>query len=242
MPIMISDVRTRLDEPETAALDKAVCQAGLTVGQVLQAAVVKRSVDARKQKEIRWVSSVRLTVQGDEEALVRRLTEKLGANRVRFWKEQPLCFATGTRQAEHPPVIAGFGPAGMFAALVLAEHGYRPIVLERGPAVEKRVQAVQRFWNGGAFSPEANVQFGEGGAGTFTDGKLTTRISDSRCAYVLKRFAEFGAPQEILTKAKPHIGTDLLRDVVRNIREQILACGGQVLFDTQVTDLQIKNG
>ena len=241
MPVVISGIRTRLDESEEAAVEKALHKAGMTANQVTQAFVVKRSVDARKQREISWVSSVQFTIHGNEEKLAARLANKFGDNRIKLWKEKPLAFEFGVKKLEHPVAIAGFGPAGIFAALVLAEQGYRPLVFERGPAIEKRIAAVQEFWNGGVFEAKSNVQFGEGGAGTFSDGKLTTRISDNRCAYVLKRFAEFGAPPEIMKKAKPHIGTDLLRGVVRNMRERILACGGKILFDTQVTGLVLKN-
>lgn len=124
-----------------------------------------------------------------------------------------------TEKAEGKVVIAGFGPAGMFAGLALAEQGYRPIILERGSSMEKRTASVQKFWLTGELDTNCNVQFGEGGAGTFSDGKLTTRIKDPLCRYVLERFVDFGAPKEILTKAKPHIGTDNLRNIVTAIRK-----------------------
>ncbi len=242
MPIILSSLRTRLEETEQAAIEKAIAQLEIQKSTVLRATVIKRSLDARKRNEITWVSSVRLELDGDEEKIARRATVRLGENRVKYHKEEALVFPKGSIRQTAPIVVVGFGPAGMFAALTLVEQGYRVIVLERGPAVEERVEAVECFWRGGEFSATANVQFGEGGAGTFSDGKLTTRISDSRCDYVLRRFVEFGAPEEILSKAKPHVGTDRLRAVVRNLRERILALGGEILFDTKLIGLKQKNG
>ncbi len=242
MPLLISGIRTGLCETEQDVIDHAIHLLGSEQGMVRSASLNKRSLDARRKDHITWVSSVRLELEKNEEQLAARLADRLGTDRVKYWKEEPLCFCKGTQRMKHAPVVAGFGPAGMFAALVLAEQGYRPVILERGPAMEERVASVSRFWQEGVFSPEANVQFGEGGAGTFSDGKLTTRISDSRCDYVLRRLVEFGAPDEILVRAKPHIGTDLLRGVVRNLRERVLALGGQIQFETKLTGLKQNGG
>ena len=135
------------------------------------------------------------------------------------------------------PVIVGFGPCGMFAALVLAQQGYRPIVLERGGRVEERVAAVEKFWADGVLDPECNVQFGEGGAGTFSDGKLTTGIKDPRIRFVLESFVKAGADEDILYEHMPHIGTDVLRKVVRNLRQEIIGLGGEIRFGARVTGL-----
>ena len=140
------------------------------------------------------------------------------------------------------PVIIGMGPAGLFAGLFLARNGYKPIVLERGDDVETRTAKINEFWNGGMLDTESNVQFGEGGAGTFSDGKLTTLINDRRCHTVLEEFVRAGAPEEILYKNKPHIGTDLLKSVVKNIRQEIIENGGEVRFRAKVTDFVIKDG
>ena len=139
------------------------------------------------------------------------------------------------------PVVVGFGPGGMFAALILAQAGYRPIVLERGQRIEERTETVKRFWNEGTLNPHSNVQFGEGGAGTFSDGKLTTGTKDIRIAKVLEELAEAGAPEDIRYKQKPHVGTDILREVVKNIREEIIALGGEVRFDSQVCGMQFED-
>ena len=150
--------------------------------------------------------------------------------------------AAKTRVLEHRPIVVGFGPAGMFAALILAQAGLRPLVLERGQDVDARTAAVERFWQDGVLNVQSNVQFGEGGAGTFSDGKLTTGIKDVRIRKVLEEFVAAGAPEDILYKQKPHIGTDILRVVVKNIREEIKRLGGEVRFHTLVEDLCIDDG
>ena len=133
--------------------------------------------------------------------------------------------------------MVGMGPAGMFCALVLAENGYSPIIIDRGDSIADRTKALEKFISKGQLDVESNIQFGAGGAGTFSDGKLTTRINDSMCNYVLTRFVEFGAPSEILTKSKPHIGTDILTVVVRNILDRIEQLGGTVIYRCRMDDI-----
>ena len=231
--IVLSNLRLELDEPVQAVFARAWRALGLPP-DAGRAQLVKRSLDARRG-DLHFVCSVGICCEG-EDALAARCP---GAT-VR--REQPLPLERGEAPLPHRPVVAGFGPAGMFAALLLARCGFRPIVLERGEPVEQRVQAVRRFWQGGALQPESNVQFGEGGAGTFSDGKLTTRIHDARCGYVLQELAAHGAPEEILWQAKPHIGTDRLRAVVRAIRQEILQLGGEVYFSTPVRELRLRDG
>ena len=149
---------------------------------------------------------------------------------------------TGSAASIHPPVVVGFGPAGLFAALALAKRGYRPLVLERGPALAERDAAVARFFETGALSPEANIQFGEGGAGAYSDGKLNTRVGDPRCELVLEWLGAHGAPPEALLPARPHIGTDQLKPIVRRMREEIVALGGTVRFSCRVTGLVVRGG
>ena len=148
----------------------------------------------------------------------------------------------GDKKLNQRPVVVGTGPAGLFAALVLSQNGYKPLVLERGECVEKRTEIVNRYWNTGELNLETNVQFGEGGAGTFSDGKLTTRINDRRCTKVLEEFYNFGAPEEILYKAKPHIGTDILKKVIVNMRKRIIELGGEVRFNSKVTSIRVEDG
>ena len=168
----------------------------------------RRSVDARNKNDIKLVYSVRFATEG---TLKKEVAQKFSLQSVASDK---LDFAVGNEPLVARPCVVGMGPCGLFAALLLAENGYRPLVLERGGDVKSRVRAVEDFYKSGVLDTNCNIQFGAGGAGTFSDGKLVTRISDSRCAYVLRKLYEFGAPKEILTSAKPHIGTDILRDVV----------------------------
>ena len=166
-------------------------------------------------------------------------------NQVSQVKEVPYQFPSGGEEPlKHPPVIIGSGPAGLFCGLMLAQAGYHPILLERGQNVEQRQKDVEWFWNTGILNTRSNVQFGEGGAGTFSDGKLNTLVKDplKRNQKVLEILVEHGADPEILYVNKPHIGTDVLSKVVKNIREHIIDLGGQVFFESQVTDMTIKGG
>ncbi len=242
MSIVLSGIRIGIDDTEQEALTLARQLLRVGESQMIRAVPIKKSLDARRRDHIGVVYSVRVDLAADERKCAEAAAGRLGQNRVKYVENRPMVFEKGTEKPDFPIVIVGFGPAGMFAALTLAENGYHPLVLERGAAMEARVEGVERFWKQGVLSPSANVQFGEGGAGTFSDGKLTTRISDSRCDYVLEKLVEFGAPKEILYQAKPHIGTDLLRDVVKNLRERILQLGGEIRFETQVTDIISKNG
>lgn len=166
-----------------------------------------------------------------------------GKNRDIQVKTQPVIkFAVGGEKMNTRPVVCGFGPAGFMAALCLAKAGFRPIVIEQGQSIDERMKSVEKFEKQGLLNTKSNIQFGEGGAGTFSDGKLTTRITDERCGFVTDTFIQNGAPAEIAKMAKPHIGTDLLVGVIKNIRKQIIALGGEVMFDTALTDIVIKNG
>jgi len=237
MPILIPNLTTSVDEPKEAAIDRALKLLGLTRQSVQEAYLVKTSLDARKRGAIHFVHTVGICCE-DEEKIAERCKLPGVTLRKKYQLELPL----GERPMEYRPVIVGFGPAGMFAGLVLARCGFRPILLERGADVDRRVKLVNGFWRTGELCLSTNVQFGEGGAGTFSDGKLTTRIGDPRCEFALEEFVRHGAPAEILQRAKPHIGTDYLRGVVKSIREEILSLGGEVRFETAMTDLELRDG
>ncbi len=237
MSVIISQVRTPVTAGHEEIVSAALRKTGLRLAETVKCGVHKTSLDARDNDNIHFVSSV--WVELESEKAEKRLCEKYSFCRE-IRTENP--FPPVTEPNGKKIVIAGFGPAGMFAALTLSEYGYYPVVAERGGDVDERTAAVEIFEGGGALDLSSNIQFGEGGAGTFSDGKLTTRIGDPLCRRVLERFAEFGAPNEILYKAKPHVGTDKLRDVVKNIRKRIISLGGQVRFRTTVTDIAAENG
>ncbi len=195
----------------------------------------RKSVDARKKDKVHFCCSVVFECS----PAVAALAKKAGASE---YTRAPYHWQKAAKKPQHRPVVVGFGPAGMFAALYLAKAGLCPIVLERGRQVEQRTADVEAFWQGGALQPHSNVQFGEGGAGTFSDGKLNSGIKDPRCRTVLEAFVECGAPEAILYDAKPHIGTDILRQVVRNLRQRVLALGGEIRFETTLCDVTVKDG
>lgn len=200
-----------------------------TGAEVKEWIIRRESVDARDKGSIKVVYTVDFTCD-------KKLKLDVAPD-LEYKYVQP-----GTTPMEHPPVIVGFGPCGIFAALILADMGYEPIVLERGRIMEDRIRDVERFWKTGELDEESNVQFGEGGAGTFSDGKLTTGIKDPRIAKVLQMFVAAGADAEILYKHKPHIGTDVLRDVVARLRKEILSKGGQIRFGSKATDFILSDG
>ena len=236
MAIIISQIKTTLDEPKDNAVAKALSLLRLSRAETASAKLYKSSVDARR--DICFVNSVYIAMK--DPAKERRLAEK--HQNVRLYEPGELSFTRGKERLRGDVYVAGFGPAGMFCALTLCEFGYRPVVLERGADMDSRIRAVEGFWAGGALDPSTNVQFGEGGAGTFSDGKLTTRIGDPLCSRVLERLVEFGAPEDILTQAKPHIGTDKLRRVVKNLRSRVLELGGEVRFLSPLENLELHSG
>ncbi len=200
--------------------------------------VFKRSVDSRDKENVFFVYSVDVTLRDEKKALKKCLSNK---NVVEI-EEYNYSLPENRRKSSLRPVIAGFGPAGMFAALTLARSGLKPLVLERGNDVDTRTRDVSVFWSERKLNTESNVQFGEGGAGTFSDGKLTTGIKDPLCRHCLEELVKHGAPEEILFNAKPHIGTDKLKDIVKNIRKEVISLGGEVLFGAKLTDIIVFNG
>lgn len=219
---------------------------------VTELRIVKESIDARSKQDIRLVYTLEFSVempgrdQGELESwlvLHRKKIRLETCPKLDYNREAEIAFPPVRENGQllsGRPVIVGFGPCGMFAGLLLAQLGYRPIILERGKAMEERVADVERFWQEGILCEESNVQFGEGGAGTFSDGKLTTQIRDVRVRKILWELAKAGGGEEILYRQKPHIGTDVLRGVVVSIREQICALGGEIHFQTKLTGLEWK--
>lgn len=214
----------------------------IPVVEIKDLEILKHSIDARRKPQIFQVYSIGVSLKNlSEEKVVKK------CNNANVSMSEIVAYAfpkSGDLQLLHRPVIVGMGPAGLFCGYMLAKHGYQPIILERGYDVDKRTEDVERFWKEGVLNPESNVQFGEGGAGTFSDGKLNTLVKDKygRNKEVLRIFVEMGAPQEIMYDGKPHIGTDVLRNVVANMRREIIKNGGEVRFGSKVTALKMQDG
>ena len=205
---------------------------------VRQYQIKKKSIDARKKPQLQFVYTIDVDVSNEQQVL-----KKQKGNQVTLAKDNIYKFpAMGTQIMKHRPIVIGSGPAGLFCAYMLAEHGYQPIVYERGASVEERTKDIEIFWETGVLNTQSNVQFGEGGAGTFSDGKLNTGVKDpfGRNRKVLEIFVENGAPEDILYLNKPHIGTDILINVVRNMRNKIIEWGGEVHFHSQFVDFELE--
>ena len=255
---IIQNIRTYLDEEEAAFLKCVSKKLHIRESDIISIKVIKQSVDARQKEKISFISTVLAEIKNHAEdkissrisggSLPKDIKKYCDDKKEDFYQdiqdikensyqnENKIKRPVGKR-----PVVIGMGPAGLFAALILAENGYRPIVIDRGECIDKRVKTVGKYWETGELDEESNVQFGEGGAGTFSDGKLNTRINDPLCDMVLNTFYKFGAPEEILYKAKPHIGTDKLRNVITNMTKHIKDLGADILFNTKATSLVVTS-
>ncbi len=240
--IRITELSLPLDHPEAALRQAVVRRLGVADGDLLELTVFKRSYDARRKAgPIAFVYIVDAEVR-DEPAVLARLAPD---SRVRLAPDMNYRFvAKAPAHARERPIVVGFGPCGLFAALVLAQMGFRPIVLERGRDVRRRTQDTWALWRRNTLTPESNVQFGEGGAGLFSDGKLYSQIRDPKFygRKVMQEFVRAGAPAEILYVSKPHIGTFRLTGVVAAMRKEIISLGGEVRFESRVADLLVEDG
>jgi uncharacterized FAD-dependent dehydrogenase len=242
--IRITQLKLPIKHTEDDLLEAAAKGLRIAPGKINKVIIVKKSIDARKN-EVKFIYSVDVQLASEATEAEQSIVKRCKNINVSIAKQEKYNFMPEGQEAlKHRPVVVGTGPAGLFAAYMLAKHGYQPLVVERGAEVQKRVALVEHFWRTNELNPECNVQFGEGGAGTFSDGKLNTMIKDinNRYRLVMETFVSFGAPEEILYLNKPHIGTDKLRQVVENMRKEILRCGGEVRFETKLTDLVIENG
>lgn len=236
--LRIHELKLPLDADESELRGLAARALKIDLQHITGLRIFKKSVDCRNKEDICFVFGVDVSLGLDEEKLFSRLSDpKITVVQTHVYTLPPV-----RRKSALRPIVVGFGPAGMFAALTLTSAGIPPLVLEQGEPVERRLSTVRSFWRTRALDPNSNVQFGEGGAGAFSDGKLNTGIKDPRCRRVLELFCQNGAPPEILYEAKPHIGTDRLAGVVRSIREALLADGAEIRFGARLTDLILYNG
>lgn len=234
--LRVSNIKLNIDDDKSKIKDILLKKLKIKENNLQKYYIYKESVDARKRGKIDFVYTVDAIVNNEKKLLNKKLKDV-----VKIEQPEYLGVESGSKKLQKRPIVIGSGPAGLFASLVLAQRGYMPIMLERGLDVDTRTKDIEEFWTSRKFKSNSNVQFGEGGAGTFSDGKLTTRIKDIRCRKVLREFINFGAPDDILYSNKPHVGTDILKNVVKNIREEIIRLGGIVKFDSKVTEINVEN-
>lgn len=237
--IRINQIKMPIEHSETALLEKAAKLLKIKKEQITELVIQKKSIDARKKPELHIVYSVNVLVDNEKNVL-----KKINDKNIMLISERAYKIPeSGKTPLTGRPVIIGAGPAGLFCAYLLAIKGYKPLLLERGKSVLERQKDVEQFWETGILNTASNVQFGEGGAGTFSDGKLNTLVKDSfgRNRFVLETFVKFGAQEAILYENKPHIGTDVLQNVILRMRQEIEKLGGTVRFQSHVTDIKIIN-
>lgn len=233
--LVIPDITLKLHEPAQNAVDMALAVLKIKKQDTKWIGLHKLSVDSRRMPP-KLVASV--AVHLNDAALEQKLAAK--HKKARLVAEQHIEVSPGSEMLPGQIVVCGMGPAGLFAALELAKAGYRPLVIERGPAIKERAKAIKAFESGADLDEDANIQFGEGGAGTYSDGKLATRIGNPLCTKVMEQLVEAGAPEEVQYLSRPHIGTDLLQGVLEQLRKKLEQLGGQVMFNTKLTGLVVK--
>ncbi len=235
--IRINELKLPLDYDDKALLSLSAKALKTDASKIDSVSLYRRSVDARKKDNVMFSASVDVTLKVDEDSVLRRCRSNKIAKAKKYIYELPM-----SKHLEKRPIVIGAGPAGLFAALILAQAGQRPILVERGKSVDDRTSDVNEFWLTGKLDTQSNVQFGEGGAGAFSDGKLNTGTKDPRSRKILEEFVAHGAPEEILFSAKPHIGTDRLKPTVKAIRNDIIKNGGEVRFSTKLTKISAAGG
>lgn len=235
--IRINNIKLKLSYTDADIKNAVLKELRVDEKSIGNYSLFRRSIDARHKNDVHFIATIDVKLNCDENKAVSKAKSKNVTLQEEYRYEIPY-----TKNLDSRPVVVGFGPAGMFASLILAKAGQRPIVIERGDEVDIRAEKVNRFWKESKLDTSSNVQFGEGGAGTFSDGKLNTGTKDFRSRKVLLEFVSHGAPEEILYNAKPHIGTDKLRETVKNIREEIISLGGEVRFNTKLTSINHKDG
>jgi len=243
--LRIDEIILPINQSEKFLLKKIIGILEIKENTVVDFNIVKKAIDARNKRQINFVYSVEIKIEKPEELIQKiekKNLKKFRRHRLRLIETYNYEIKTVKREIESRPVVVGSGPAGLFAGLVLARAGLKPLIIERGKPVEDRVKDIDKFRTEGILNTESNIQFGEGGAGTFSDGKLNTLITNHRIKYIFEEFVKAGAPESILSDAHPHIGTDNLKVVVKNLREKIISLGGEFRFFTCLTDLNIKEG
>lgn len=236
--IRIRDISLPPEHDSNQLIYEAARSLRISASKIRSISLVRRSIDARKKPEVKIIYTVDVAIDGNENKVLKISGCKKAAIAPKDFYKPPKALY----ESEKRPVVVGFGPAGMFAGLILAMAGLKPIILERGEDAQTRHEKVQRFFETGELDETSNVQFGEGGAGTFSDGKLNTGVNNPRIGWILEQFVKAGAREDILYDAKPHVGTDVLLTVVQNLRKRIISLGGEVRFSTQMTGILTENG
>lgn len=245
--LRINNVKLNISHTEEELLEKIVRLLKINRKEVKSYTIRKQSIDARKKDDIKYIYCVDVLIQS-EKKVIKKIKDAKNTKNITISlvteKERYIFPEHGEEQLQERPVIVGAGPAGLFCAYMLAKQGYAPLIIERGQMIEERTKIVEHFWKTNELFLDSNVQFGEGGAGTFSDGKLNTLVKDKgyRNRKVLEIFVKMGADASILYKNKPHIGTDVLKNVIQNMRKEIIRSGGEFWFESKLTDFQIENG